>query len=66
MELKAWKKAKKYTIVINFTGLEKQMFIIADLKNKENLKAIYTADFKDLETLETLLKVRNNRKQRDI
>lgn len=36
-------KSKKIYIVINFTGLEKQMFIIADLKNKENLKAIYTA-----------------------
>ena len=39
-------KSKKVYIVINFTGSEKQMFIITDLKNKENLKAIYTADFK--------------------
>lgn len=55
-------KSKKIYIVINFTGLEKQMFIIADLKNKENLKAIYTADFKDLETLEALLKVAEQQK----
>lgn len=55
-------KSKEIYIIINFTGLEKQMFMIADLENKKNPKMIYTADFKDLETLENLLKVAENKK----
>lgn len=55
-------KSKEIYIIINFTGQEQQKFIIADLKNKKSPKNIYKADFKDLETLETLLKVAEQQK----
>ena len=50
------KGLKKY-IVLDFTKQEQHKFIIASSKDKRTLKIIYFAFFKDLETLETLLKV---------